>query len=346
MYRIELESELKRMEVDGFSFPLGVSPVEPKALTPGYIMEFESADGAAPGGGAESWAGDEWEEWPDRFMFDIVAPYKRLRSLCLMLFDLLPGRVYPILDVLGRDAYREVDPYLAYEPVGIEKFYDAMRQFGEWLYEDGLVGFGAMSLDPFFYVFIDEHKVVTVRAAIDLKERVEKILSAFELTVVPKLDSVDGMEHEHRSVLRAPPDRPELLSGDDILDRLRESWKLELNIDRQKNVDEEGNELGITPWQCLVHCESAAGEQGDRWAEVILCADNLETAERLAEEAVTEQPAKKKIEWAEIDVARSDRLMPDDLLKVLKNGKTAKMDESRVLSVRWLDLDGNEGERG
>ena len=97
------------------------------------------------------------------------------------LAPLLPGRVYPILDILGNDAFREVDPYIAYDPVGVERFLDVLHDHGGWLYEDGLVGFGAMSDSPFIYVYLDEHKIVTVRVESSLKERVEKTLAAFEL---------------------------------------------------------------------------------------------------------------------------------------------------------------------
>lgn len=354
------------MEVEGFAFPLGVAPVEPRALKPGYVVEFEAADGAAgeapgeaageegrPGAGgaggaggaapAEDWTGEEWEEWPDRFMYDIVLSASRLRPFCRVLFEILPGRVYPILDVLGRDAYREIDPYLAYDPVGIEKFLDGVIRYADWLYEDGLAGFGAMSLDPFFYVFIDEHKVVTLRASLDLKERVEKILAVFDLKPVEKLDSVDALEHEHRPVLHAPPDRPDLLGADDIIDRLREDWKLELNIDRQRNVDDEGNDLGLTAWQCIVRCRGAGEDDPDRWAEVLLTAEHLDAAERLAGEAVAAE-APKPDGWAEVDVSRCDRLLPEEMAAALGTKVNLSKERERVHRLRWLDAESSKGQ--
>ena len=72
--------------------------------------------------------------------------------------------MFPILDVLGHDAFREIDPYVAYELVALDSFMDSVRRYEDFLYEDGLCGFGAMSEEPFFYVFVDEHKIVTVRA--------------------------------------------------------------------------------------------------------------------------------------------------------------------------------------
>lgn len=341
--KVELDPALTRQEFDGFTYPIGVSPVTPGPMTPGYIVEFESADGASSGG--EPWAGEDWEEWPDRLMYDIVISAHRQRSLTRMLFDLLPGRVYPIVDVLGRDAFREVDPYLAYDPVGIERFLDGVRLYGDWLYEDGLVGFGAMSVDPFVYIFIDEHKVVTVRAALDLKDKVERILAALDLAPVAKIDSVDGMEHEHRGVLLAPPDRPDLLSGDDILDRLRSWWKLELNIDREKNVDDEGRELGVTAWLCLARC--VRGEEGtpavERFADVFLAADCLESASRLVAEATAKDPDDAR-EWDDVELLRTDRLMPQEMAEALGQPEPPPLSENRIITVRWYEPAGGEAD--
>ena len=163
MPRVAIDRTIQRRETGPFAFPLGVYPVEPLAPVSGFVSEFEAADSGDTFGFQGEMA-DDWEEWPDRFMFDVAITATRLRSLARLLFTLLPGRVYPILDVIGTDAYREIDPFIAYELVGIERFYDAIRMYGDWLFEDGLVGFGAMSVDPFIYVFIDEHKLVTIRA--------------------------------------------------------------------------------------------------------------------------------------------------------------------------------------
>lgn len=36
----------------------------------------------------------------------------------------------------------------------------------------------------------------------------------------------DSAAHEHRGVLDTPKDRPELLNHDEILERLRDEWRL------------------------------------------------------------------------------------------------------------------------
>jgi hypothetical protein len=225
------------------------------------------ADPLAAGGedddeeGEEAAGGEaEWEEWPDRYVFDILVPATRLETLVRSLLSLLPGRIYPILDFLGQDEWREVDPYVSYDLLGMDRFLEALRRFRGFFYEDGLVGFGAMSDEPFLYVFVDEHKVVTVRAETRLREKVEGVLGAFDLEQVEEILSADSATHEHRTVLESPDDRPDLLSAEEIVEELRDEWRLVLNIDPESNVDEEGKDLGITGWRCIVRYDPPVPE--------------------------------------------------------------------------------------
>lgn len=365
MPRIVVDKSLQREAQDGFSFPLGVFPVEPMKPRQGYVVEFEAADG---GGGSESGndqadslddpeieqdggiaepdadepgatvtPGDDWEEWPDRFMYDVLISAERLPALCRILFSILPSRVYPILDVMGHDDYREIDPYIAYDLVGMEKFYDALRSYGEWLYEDGMVGFGAMSVEPFFYVFVDEHKAVTIRAQLDLKEKVERVLGAFGLESVPDILGADSAAHEHRTILISPETDPEALAADDILDRLRELWLLQLNVDARANVDDEGKSLGITGWRCLLRCTNEKEDEPEGYAEVLLSADCLETAERLATEAAGEP--KTGGAWASVEPLNCDRLTPERLGEALGKPPAKLTTANQVHAVRWLEND-------
>ncbi len=290
MARCRVDQSIKRVEVGGFAFPLGVYPVDPVSPPPrsGYTTAFEPADdgsgeGAggmpgdeAPRGGGDaedspglggSGGGGGWEEWPDRYVFDILVPATRVEALCRSLLSILPGRVFPILDFLGQDEWREVDPYVSYDLLGMDRFMETLRRFRGFFYEDGLVGFGAMSEEPFLYVFVDEHKVVTVRVEAAWKDRVEKVLTAFDLEPIEELLSADSATHEHRSVLETADDRPDLLTADEIVEVLRDEWRLVLNIDPETNVDEEGHDLGITGWRCILRCDppvqqpTAAGEE-------------------------------------------------------------------------------------
>lgn len=341
MPRVALDTSIVRKEVSGFSFPLGVYPIEDmeQAPVPGYMVVFESADGedATPRDPTlGSGDGESWEEWPDRFMFDVLLPAQRLPSLCRLLFSLLPGRVFPILDVLGSDAYREIDPYIAYDYVGLERFLDAVRVFGEWFFEDGLVGFGAMSLDPFIYFFVDEHKVVTLRVEPSLREKVEKLLQAFDLAPVTEINSADSAAHEHRGVLQSGAEHPDLLVADEIVERLKEVWLLELNVNGQINTDDDGNELGMTAWRCLARCS----EQQDaplRYAELLLTADCLDSAEEMAEDAIMSERKDKKVPWFELEVVAADRLTPEAFGEMLGEPPGASFDKSEIRSLRWLE---------
>jgi hypothetical protein len=112
------------------------------------------------------------------------------------------------------------------------------------------------------YIFIDEHKIVTVRAEVPLKDKIEQILHAFDLKEVPEIKGADAATHEHRGVLEAPDDRLDLLNADEIVEDLRDDWRLALNVDPDKNVDDEGEDLGITVWRCIVRYDpSAASEE-------------------------------------------------------------------------------------
>lgn len=263
----------------------------------------------------------EFEPWPDRYVWDINIRHSRLEALTRALLAIMPGRIYPILDVLGNDAYREVDPYMAVELVGQERLAEGLRRFRSFLFEDGLVGFGAMSEEPFVYVFIDEHKIVTVRAEVAMKERVDAVLEAFDLPQTAQLVGVDAATHEHRSVLHAPPDHPELLTAEEILEELQDLWNLELNLDPDTNLDEHGNDLGETGWRGLVRLVGNAGTV--RYVESYLTADSLAAARDIAVEAAhelaqAEGDAELLGEHDPVDVAvlTCDRLLPEEFDKV------------------------------
>lgn len=279
MSRCRVDTSIERVVVGGFEFPLGAYPIEPIEPSEGYTTHFESADG----GEDDAVLGDGWEEWPDRYVWDVVIRAGRVEAFWRSLAAHLPGRFFPILDVLGNDAYRENDPYVADELVSLERFMEGLRRFKSFLFEDGLVGFGAMSDEPFFYIFVDEHKVVTIRAEASLKEKVEAVLDAFDLRPVEKLASVDSVMHEHRSVLDAPEDRPDLLTPDEVIEELRDLWTLTLNVDDEANNDENGSPLGITPFRCLVRLLGPAADV--KYIDVFLTADCLRTAWTLAMDA-------------------------------------------------------------
>lgn len=354
--RCAADPTLPRAEAGPLACPLGVYPIEPLEPVCGYSVRFEAADGDDEDG--------EWEEWPDRYVFEIVAPATRLPALWRTLASLLPPRVYPILDVMGHDAYREVDPYIAYDLVGLDQVIDATQRYGPYLLEDGLVGFGSMCDDPFGYVFVDEHKILTVRCLPEQKERIEAALAAFDLEQVPAAVGVDAVAHEHRGVLVTPEDQPELLSAEEIVERLRDTWALTLNIDSETNIDDEGKSLGTTAWRLLVRVQEAPEDEDAtpppppiRYAEIYLHAASLREAEDLAYEAVGDlversAPGGRSGSSARTDASDNDPLPPDAFIiaadRVLpeafaellaaageRSGRRIRQGVSRVCAARW-----------
>lgn len=343
-----IDTSLTRTEIDGFAFPLGVYPVEPMLPKPGFVTEFEAADGAESFiSGAEV---EDWEEWPDRWMFDVLLPSARLRAFCNMLVTYFPPRVYPILDVLGHDAYREVDPYIAYDLVAIERVMDGIRDYADWLFEDGMVGWGLMSLEPFLYAFVDEHKIVTIRAELSMKETIEKLLVAFDLVQVEKLTGPDSVEHEHRTVLLPPDHASGPMAAEEIIEDLRDLWILQFNVDGATNLDDDGNDLGITAWRCVARCVPPPPEDGKapsppRYAELVLRASNLDQAEELAADEIARRAVPQDASMAAdpdtdllgaIEFVAHDRITPEDYMQMLERQSPPDLSQVGVDDFRWL----------
>ena len=263
-------------------FPAGVYPVEPMEPVQGFAQVFEPADGDDDAG--------EWEEWPDRYVYDVVISADRLPTLVRSLLGIFPPRVYPILDVIGHDAYREIDPFISYELIGLDRMLDALRSYADYFFEDGMCGFGAMCDDPFIYMFVDEHKVLTIRCTTQDQPRIERLLKSFDLEQIEAPAGPAAAAHEHRSVLITPDEEPSLLAEDEVLEALRDEWRLILNIDPDTNLDDDGKPLGTTAWRCVTRISTPDTGTGPaphrRYAEVLLYADSLSDAEELAADAV------------------------------------------------------------
>lgn len=329
----QIDPTIERKSVKGFKFPLGVYPVEPMTPLPGFSSEFEPADNAEEMG--------DWEAWPDQYVFDIVMPADRVESFWHQVFAMMPGRIFPIIDYIGHDAYREIDPYMAYEPVGKEKIIDAIRQYRPFFFEDGMVGFGAVSEDPFFYIFVDEHKIVTIRVEPEFKTRVEKLLIAFDLESCDEPAGADSAAHEHRAILVTSPDRPDLLSSDEILERMRDTWRLVLNVDPESNVDDEGKELGNTFWRCLVR-HATEQSPDDQYAELFLSSGSIRDAEELAHQGIIDTISDQG-EWLDIVVITADRITPEQMEEITKGETDSKpfnkkvLDNESIVAIRFID---------
>lgn len=315
--RCQADPSIERVEAGDFRFPLGVYPIEPMTPRQGYTLEFEAADGDEQGDDD-----GDLEAWPDRYAFDVVISADRLPALCRQLIALFPPRIFPILDFIGHDAFREIDPYISYELAGLDDFMDMARVFAPFFYEDGMCGFGALSDEPFMYFFVDEHKILTIRVEPGLRDTVERLLDAMGLAPLPDPAGADAAAHEHRGVLLTPDDRPDLLSGEEIVEFLRDRWRLSLNVDPDSNLDDDGNDLGLTAWRCLVRLPADDGPETPRYGEILLVAGCLSEAEELAHDgAITHLLESPDAEDQAIDLAvvTADRLsvaVLDELLRL------------------------------
>lgn len=299
-------------------------------------MEFEPADGDD----------EEVEEWPDRYVFEAVISAERLPQLFRSMVALLPPRVFPILDVIGYDAYREIDPYISYELIGLDRYLDSVRRFGPMFFEDGWCGIGAMSDSPFLYVFLDEHKVLTVRCTEQHREQVEAVFKAFDLGVVDQPAAADFAAHEHRSVVMASTERPELMHFDEICDTLREDWHLVLNVDPERNLDDNGQELGVTGWRCHLVLNFAT-EPKSQYAEVMLEAGSLNEADHLAQQAAERMLEGIDRMCEDAKVLQADRVTPEELAREASKAKVQAAgefvaerrirQEPGLLFARWLN---------
>lgn len=335
MTTCQIDESIERKSVKGFKFPLGVYPVEPMTPVPGYSSEFEPADSEEEMG--------EWEAWPDQYVFDIVMPADRIEAFWQQVFAMMPGRIFPIIDYIGHDAYREIDPYMAYEPIGKEKIIDGIRKYRPFFFEDGMVGFGAVSEDPFFYIFLDEHKILTIRVEAKFKSQIENLLTAFDLQQLDEPAGADSAAHEHRAILVASTERPDLLIGDEILERMRDTWRLVLNVDPEANVDDEGEDLGITLWRCLVRYTTDQTPD-EQYAQVFLTTDSIRKAEELAQQSIIAD-FKDNREWFDVIVVNADRFTPDQLTEAIKDSPEAKsfdkkvLDQESVIVIRFIGTD-------
>tara|TARA_R110000744_G_scaffold120223_4_gene224035 strand:- start:3637 stop:4674 length:1038 start_codon:yes stop_codon:yes gene_type:complete len=332
------DESIKRRAIKGFQFPLGVYPVEVMIPQEGYTSEFEPADGDDGMDGM-----DEVEAWPDRYVYDIVISTPRLEALWVQVFAMMPGRIYPILDYIGHDRYREIDPYIAYEPIGQERITNFLQRYRDFFFEDGMVGFGAVSEEPFFYSFVDEHKILTIRIEPELRPKLEKLLAAFDLAPIDEPAGADAAAHEHRSVLMTSNERPDLLNADEIVELARESWGLVLNIDPETNLDDDGNELGITYFRCLLRY-STDQKPIAQYAEVICTAECMLQAESLALQAADDliDQVESENEISDLLLMSADRIFPEDVSAENTNSKTWKslsrkhLQSAQILSARWI----------
>jgi hypothetical protein len=127
---------------------------------------------------------------------------------------------------------------------------------------------------------------------------------------------------------------------DEVSLQLRERWALELDVDPQRNLDEQGMDLGLTLWHAIVMVVAAdpATESG-AYVDVWATAGSLAEMEELIDEALDAQD-----EWIFDGIYSVERVAFDerpDELSDLPMRRTASGIHLVTLD-RWSDGDGGE----
>ncbi|MFM1936431.1 MAG: hypothetical protein RI990_1390 [Planctomycetota bacterium] len=243
MKSFALRKDLERHRIGRFQLPLGLEPLDLPAPAEGYTVEHVEAS----------------EQAPELLRFYAVVSFERVSALLADLFELLPDEVFPIVEVSSRDAFRTLDVFTAVEPTPIDDFLEDWSEYAPVLMEDGSIGAGAQSDDPWVEVFLDSWKGIEVQVPVELRDDVERILAQHRLEEVlhtwpPEVDERPEPPLNVREILTLEDrDCPDL---DEILFQIRQAWALELDEDPEENVDESGRRLGRTLWSVVAVVES------------------------------------------------------------------------------------------
>lgn len=297
MRSFRLRTDLTRVTLNGFALPLGINPHELEAPREGFTVSYTPAR----------------EEMPDTYAFHVVVSHEHVSALLRRAFRLLPEEVYGIIEIGSRDAYRATDVFMGEEPIPRDAFLSTWQEYEPFLLEDGTIGAGANSEDPFVEVFVDPWKGVSVHVPLHQRDDVEHLLDTFGLEEVPQTWPTeaddDARWHEHievRPVLDLTDDYAS--DVDELLLELRHAWQLSLNIDPQRNEDERGRLLGVTLWHVVAIGESA-DDDGASGAYITIWATAASPNElgAMVEQVMAEYP-----QWRFTDVYSMDRVAYDD----------------------------------
>ncbi len=240
MRDFQLDHDLERVVIDGYAFPLGIVPEDlQEPPMQGYTLDYVTGE----------------EDSPDFYSFQITVSHERLKSLIHRVFILLPEKVSGILEIGSRDAYRSMDVFLSEVPIPREQFLEVWKHFEPILLEDGVIGAGANSEEPFVEVFLDPWKGLAIHVPIAMRDEIVSLLHEEKLAEVEETwpqKSSDFLDKDLkvRPILKIDDEfSPDI---DELLLTLRHAWGLELNVDPTVNTDEAGRELGYTLWHAVV----------------------------------------------------------------------------------------------
>ena len=333
MREFRIAPNLPRGKLGEYQLPLGVAQTSLTEPSQGYTVRYQEGT----------------EEEPDTYVFHAVISHDRLRPLVDGAFNLLPKEVTPVVEIGSRDAYRTVDIYLGEEPMPLVEFLRTWYEFEEVLLEDVTIGVGANAEDPWVDVFVDSWKGILISVPMELRDTVEALFTEHGLSEVmstwdedPPASGGDDESLVTRDVLEAVDDHsPDL---DELLLVMREHWQLELNVDRETNVDDAGRHLGMTLWHAIVLATSNTDDnERGAYITVWMTAGSLAQAEELLEDALLDHP-----EWVFESVYTMDRVAfdarPPSLSSLPTTRRRAAMHELEI--EEWGDGTGDSPSGG
>lgn len=290
-YRVR--TDLSRSVIGGFQLPLGLEPSQLEAPTQGFTLSYTAGQ----------------NDDPDTYSFHVVVSHEKLPAIIRQAFELLSLEVFPIIEIGSRDAYRSVDVYIAPEPLHMDDFLATWNRFEQLLLEDATIAAGANGEDPFVEVFVDQWKGLSIHTPLAMREQVESMLQRWGLTEVPQTWDNDERRFQMtnvRSILEVQDEySPDL---DELLLDLRHEWRLELSVDPDRNLDEQGRELGRTLWHAVVIVEPADGDTNrGAYALIWATAGSLSEMEDQIQEALSAHP-----QWSFSEIYTIDRIAYDE----------------------------------
>jgi hypothetical protein len=318
MRTFTLRTDLERHRIGKFQLPLGLEPVDLPAPSEGYTVEFVEGDESAP----------------DTFRFYAVASFEKVGALLEDLFEAMPDEVFPIVEAGSKDAFRSTDSWSAREPLPFDDFMDDWRHYRSVILEDGSMGAGAQSDEPYMEVFLDSWKGIDIQVPVGMREDIERILDRHGLAEVavtwpPEVDDRPEPPLNVREILVL--DDEECPDLDEILFQLREAWGLELDVDPEDNLDEAGRYLGRTLWHVVAVVESADEDHPRAgYALAWITAGSLGEVQRMVESRLELQDEWRfHGQWYSADrVAYDER--PDSLQSLSPRRTRSEVHEFRI----------------
>jgi hypothetical protein len=123
-----------------------------------------------------------------------------------------------------------------------------------------------------------------------------------------------------------------MLGPDDVVERLRDEWRLTLNVDTESNEGDDGRPLGVTYWRCLVR---RGADEGPSYAEVLLSASSYAEAEQLAFDGAEEmEGAASDDDW---DLVIADRVTPATMCQLAGEDVGEIPTDAGIIRCEWVE---------